>query len=602
MPMTNNQNVLKWVEEMQALTKPDKVVWIDGSEEQLYALRDEAVATGEMQRLNPEKLPGCLYHRTKPNDVARVEDRTFICTSKKENAGPTNNWCDPKEMYAKLTPMYDGVMKGRTMYVIPYSMGPIGSPLAKVGVELTDSIYVVLNMDIMTRMGAQAFKNLGDESNDFVRGLHSKANVDPEGRYIVQFPEDNTIWSINSAYGGNVLLGKKCFALRIASYQGWKEGWMAEHMLILGIEKPDGDIKYVTAAFPSACGKTNLAMLIPPEGYRNKGYKVWTVGDDIAWLKQGEDGKLYAINPENGFFGVAPGTNAKSNFNALESTKKNTIFTNVAINNDDNTVWWEGLDKNPPVNATEWKGAKVNGKEYTAVIGADGKPQKLAHPNSRFTAPAENCPCISKEFNNPQGVPISAMIFGGRRAKTAPLVYQSFDWNHGVFVGSIMASETTAAAAGAVGVVRRDPMAMLPFCGYNMADYWQHWVDMGVKLGENAPKIFNVNWFRTDDEGHFIWPGFGDNMRVLDWIIQRVEGKVDAVETAIGYEPKPEDINIEGLEDDGITVDVVKELLSVDVDCWKEDVKGIKEFYAKFGDKLPEEMKKQLAGLEERLG
>ncbi len=602
MSMTNNKNVLKWVEEMQALTKPDKVVWIDGSDEQINALKEEAISTGEMIRLNQEELPGCIYHRTKPNDVARVEDRTFICTSKKENAGPTNNWCDPKEMYAKLTPMYDGVMKGRTMYVIPYSMGPIGSPLAKVGVELTDSIYVVLNMDIMTRMGAQAFKNLGDESNDFVRGLHSKADVDPEGRYIVQFPEDNTIWSINSAYGGNVLLGKKCFALRIASYQGWKEGWMAEHMLILGIEKPDGDIKYVTAAFPSACGKTNLAMLIPPEGYRNKGYKVWTVGDDIAWLKQGDDGKLYAINPENGFFGVAPGTNEKSNFNALASTKKNTIFTNVAINNDTNTVWWEGLDKNPPENATEWKGAKVNGKEYVATAGADGKPQKLAHPNSRFTAPAENCPCISKEFNNPAGVPISAMIFGGRRAKTAPLVYQSFDWNHGVFVGSIMASETTAAAAGAVGVVRRDPMAMLPFCGYNMADYWQHWVDMGVKLGENAPKIFNVNWFRTDDEGHFIWPGFGDNMRVLDWIIQRVEGKVDAVETAIGYEPKPEDINIEGLEDEGITLDVVKDLLSVDVEYWKEDVKGIKEFYAKFGDKLPEEMKKQLAALESRLG
>lgn len=602
MSMTNNKNVLKWVEEMQALTKPDKVVWIDGSDEQLNALKEEAISTGEMIRLNQEELPGCLYHRTKPNDVARVEDRTFICTSKKENAGPTNNWCDPKEMYAKLTPMYDGVMKGRTMYVIPYSMGPIGSPLAKVGVELTDSIYVVLNMDIMTRMGAQAFKNLGDDSNDFVRGLHSKADVDPEGRYIVQFPEDNTIWSINSAYGGNVLLGKKCFALRIASYQGWKEGWMAEHMLILGIEKPDGDIKYVTAAFPSACGKTNLAMLIPPEGYRSKGYKVWTVGDDIAWLKQGEDGKLYAINPENGFFGVAPGTNEKSNFNALESTKKNTIFTNVAINNDTNTVWWEGLDKNPPENATEWKGAKVNGKEFTSVMGADGKPQKLAHPNSRFTAPAENCPCISKEFNNPKGVPVSAMIFGGRRAKTAPLVYQSFDWNHGVFVGSIMASETTAAAAGAVGVVRRDPMAMLPFCGYNMADYWQHWVDMGVKLGENAPKIFNVNWFRTDDEGHFIWPGFGDNMRVLDWIIQRVEGKVDAVETAIGYEPKPEDINIEGLEGEGINIDVVKDLLSVDVEYWKEDVKGIKEFYAKFGDKLPEEMKKQLAALEERLG
>ncbi len=601
MALTNNKNVLKWVDEMVALTKPDKVVWIDGSDEQLNALRDEAVATGEMIRLNQEKLPGCLYHRTQPNDVARVEDRTFICSKTKENAGPTNNWCDPAEMYAKLTPMYDGVMKGRTMYVIPYSMGPIGSPLAKVGVELTDSIYVVLNMDIMTRMGADAFKNLGDTSNDFVRGLHSKADVDPEKRYIVHFPEDNTIWSINSAYGGNVLLGKKCFALRIASYQGWKEGWMAEHMLILGVEKPNGEIKYVTAAFPSACGKTNLAMLIPPEGYRNKGYKVWTVGDDIAWLKQGPDGRLYAINPENGFFGVAPGTNAKSNFNALESTKKNTIFTNVAINNDDMTVWWEGLDKNPPVNATEWKGAKVNGPEFTSVIGADGKPQKLAHPNSRFTAPAENCPCVSKEFNNPAGVPISAIIFGGRRAKTAPLVYQSFDWNHGVFVGSIMASETTAAAAGAVGVVRRDPMAMLPFCGYNMADYWQHWVDMGKKLGDKAPKIFNVNWFRTDDEGHFIWPGFGDNMRVLEWIIDRAEGKADAVETAIGYEPKPEDINVEGLEAEGITTETIKDLLSVDKEYWLEDVKGIKEFYGKFGDRLPEEMKKQLAALEERL-
>ena len=601
MALTNNKNVLKWVDEMVALTKPDKVVWIDGSDEQLNALRDEAVASGEMIRLNQEKLPGCLYHRTKPNDVARVEDRTFICSKTKENAGPTNNWCDPAEMYAKLTPMYDGVMKGRTMYVIPYSMGPIGSPLAKVGVELTDSIYVVLNMDIMTRMGVDAFKNLGDTSNDFVRGLHSKADVDPEKRYIVHFPEDNTIWSINSAYGGNVLLGKKCFALRIASYQGWKEGWMAEHMLILGLEKPNGEIKYITAAFPSACGKTNLAMLIPPEGYRNKGYKVWTVGDDIAWLKQGPDGRLYAINPENGFFGVAPGTNAKSNFNALESTKKNTIFTNVAINNDDMTVWWEGLDKNPPVNATEWKGAKVNGPEYTSVIGPDGKPQKLAHPNSRFTAPAVNCPCVSKEFNNPAGVPISAIIFGGRRAKTAPLVYQSFDWNHGVFVGSIMASETTAAAAGAVGVVRRDPMAMLPFCGYNMGDYWQHWVDMGKKLGDKAPKIFNVNWFRTDDEGHFIWPGFGDNMRVLDWIIERAEGKADAVETAIGYEPKPEDINVEGLESEGITTETIKNLLSVDKEYWNEDVKGIKEFYAKFGDKLPEEMKKQLAALEERL-
>ncbi|MCD7785072.1 MAG: phosphoenolpyruvate carboxykinase (GTP) [Oscillospiraceae bacterium] len=591
--LTKNPNVNKWVDEMIALTKPDQVVWIDGSEDQLNDLRREACETGEMIALNPEKLPGCLYHRTKPNDVARVEDRTFICTRKKEDAGPTNNWMDPKEMYAMLTPLYDGVMKGRTMYVIPYSMGPIGSPLAKVGVEVTDSIYVVLNMAIMTRMGADAFKNLGDTSDDFVRGLHSKADVDPEKRYIVQFPEDNTIWSINSAYGGNVLLGKKCFALRIASYQGKNEGWMAEHMLILGIEKPNGEVVYVTAAFPSACGKTNLAMLIPPEGYKKKGYKVWTVGDDIAWLKPGEDGRLYAINPENGFFGVAPGTNEKSNYNALASTRKNTIFTNVAINNDDNTVWWEKLTKEPPVNATEWKGEKVDGIEYTAA------GNKLAHPNSRFTAPAENCPCISPEFNNPQGVPISAMIFGGRRAKTAPLVYQSFNWQHGTFVGSIMASETTAAAAGAVGVVRRDPMAMLPFCGYNMGDYWAHWLEMGKILGDKAPKIFHVNWFRTDDEGNFIWPGFGDNMRVLDWIISRCEGTVDAVETPIGYEPKPEDINIEGL--DGITVDTIADLLSVDKDLWLEDTKSIEEFYSKFGDKLPPEMAYELNALKERL-
>ena len=591
--LTKNPNVNKWVDEMIALCKPDKVVWIDGSKAQLDGLRDEAVSTGEMIKLNEEKLPGCLYHRTLPNDVARVEDRTFICSRKKEDAGPTNNWCDPKEMYAKLTPMYDGVMKGRTMYIIPYSMGPIGSPLAKVGVEVTDSIYVVLNMAIMTRMGADAFKNLGDESDDFVRGLHSKADVDPEKRYIVQFPEDNTIWSINSAYGGNVLLGKKCFALRIASYQGKNEGWMAEHMLILGIQKPNGEIKYVTAAFPSACGKTNLAMLIPPEGYTKRGYKVWTVGDDIAWLKPGEDGRLYAINPENGFFGVAPGTNEKSNFNALASTRKNTIFTNVAINNDDMTVWWEKLDKNPPVNATEWKGEKVNGPEYVAA------GNKLAHPNSRFTAPAENCPCISPEFNNPKGVPISAIIFGGRRAKTAPLVYQSFNWQHGTFVGSIMASETTAAATGAVGVVRRDPMAMLPFCGYHMGDYWAHWLEMGKILGDKAPKIFNVNWFRTDDNGDFIWPGYGDNMRVLDWIIDRCEGTVDAVETPIGYEPKPEDINVEGL--DGITTETVAGLLSVDKELWKEEAKGIEEFYAKFGEKLPKEMSDELAALKARL-
>ena len=595
--MTNNKNVLTWVDEMVALTKPDKVVWIDGSEEQLNQLREEAISTGEMIKLNEELLPGCLYHRTAANDVARVEDRTFICTKKKEDAGPTNNWMDPEEMKAKLLPLYDGAMKGRTMYVIPYSMGPIGSPLAKVGVELTDSIYVVLNMNIMTRMGAQAFKNLGDTSNDFVRGLHSKANVDPENRYIVQFPEENTIWSINSAYGGNVLLGKKCFALRIASFQGKNEGWMAEHMLILGVQKPNGETVYISAAFPSACGKTNLAMLIPPEGYLKDGYKVFTVGDDIAWMKPGKDGRLYAINPENGFFGVAPGTNEKSNPNALACTRKNTIFTNVALNNENNTVWWEKLDKNPPVDATEWKGAKVNGPEYIAQGG------NLAHPNSRFTAPAENCPCISPEFNNPEGVPISAIIFGGRRAKTTPLVYQSFDWAHGTFIGSAVSSETTAAATGAVGVLRHDPMAMKPFCGYNMGDYWQHWLDMGETLGDKAPKIFNVNWFKTDDEGNFLWPGFGDNMRVLDWIVKRCEGTVDAVETPIGYEPKPEDINVDGLVYEGkqFTSEDVASLLELDIDLWKDEVKELREFYKQFGDKLPAKIKEELDALEARL-
>ena len=588
--LTNNKNVLNWVEEMVALTKPDKVVWIDGSEEQLNGLREEAMKTGEMIKLNEEKLPGCFLHRTAVNDVARVEHRTFICSRKEEDAGPTNNWWDPKEAYETLGKLYDGVMKGRTMYVIPYSMGPIGSKMSKVGVELTDSIYVVLNMDIMTRMGKDAFKQLGDESNDFVRGLHSKADIDEEKRYICHFPEDNTIWSINSGYGGNVLLGKKCFALRIASYQGKNEGWMAEHMLILGLENPQGEVKYISAAFPSACGKTNLAMLIPPEIYKKQGYKVWCVGDDIAWLRQGPDGRLWAINPENGFFGVAPGTNDKSNPNALASTRQNTIFTNVVHNLDDNTVWWEGLDKNPPENALNWKGEPWNGKT------ADTKG---AHPNSRFTAPAKGCPCVSPEFDNPQGVPISAIVFGGRRAKTAPLVYQSFDWNHGVFVGSIMASETTAAATGAVGVVRRDPMAMLPFCGYHMGDYFQHWIDMGKKLGDKAPKIFNVNWFRTDDEGHFIWPGFGDNMRVLMWILDRCAGTADAVETPIGYEPKASDINVEGLD---IDTSVVEGLLSVDKDLWKSEAEGIEEFYGKFGDKLPQELKDELAALKKRLG
>ena len=608
--LTKNPNVIKWVDEMVALTKPDQVIWIDGSKEQLDELTNEVCSLPDgnkdkMYRLNPEKLPGCLYHRTLPNDVARVEDRTFICCREKKDAGPTNNWMDPKEMKAMLTPMYDGVMKGRTTYVIPYSMGPIGSSLAKVGVELTDSIYVVLNMNIMTRMGADAFKNLGDTSNDFVRGLHSKADVDPEKRYIVQFPEENTIWSINSAYGGNVLLGKKCFALRIASYQGKNEGWMAEHMLILGVKKPDGEMRYITAAFPSACGKTNLAMLIPPAVYKEQGYEVYTVGDDIAWMKPGKDGRLYAINPENGFFGVAPGTNAKSNYNALASTMKNTIFTNVALNNADNTVWWEGLDKNPPVDATEWKGAKVNGPEFTSEIDpATSKNKKLAHPNSRFTAPAVNCPCVSPEFNNPDGVPVSAIIFGGRRASTTPLVYQSFDWVHGTYMGSAVSSETTAAATGAVGVLRHDPMAMKPFIGYNVGDYWAHWLEMGEKLGDKAPKIFNVNWFKQDENGNFIWPGFGDNMRVLDWIIKRVEGKVDAVETPIGYLPKKGDINLKGIEDE-VTSEVEDKLLAVDVDLWKKEIAEMRRYYnddikAKGGN-IPQALYDELDKIEARL-
>lgn len=590
--MTTNKKVLQFVDEAVALAKPDKVVWIDGSEAQLEALRKEAIASGEMIKLNDEKLPGCLYHRTKPNDVARVEGRTFICSRRKEDAGPTNNWMDPEEMYKKLKAIAKDSMIGRTMYVIPFSMGAVNSPFAKIGIETTDSIYVVLNMAIMTRIGQKVLDRLGD-SEDVVRGFHAKCNVDENERYIVQFPEDNAIWSVNSAYGGNVLLGKKCFALRIASYQGKNEGWMAEHMLILGVEKPNGETKYVTAAFPSACGKTNLAMLIPPEVYTKKGYRVYTVGDDIAWLRVGADGRLYAINPEAGFFGVAPGTNEKSNPNALASTRKNTIFTNVAINPEDNTVWWEGLTKTPPARLIDWKG-----NPWTPDMkDADGKPVKAAHPNSRFTAPAINCPCISSEFEAPNGVPISAIIFGGRRAATTPLVYQSRSWDNGVFVGSIMASETTAAAAGAVGVVRRDPMAMLPFCGYHMGDYFQHWIDMGKKI-KVQPKIFNVNWFRTDSEGHFIWPGFGDNMRVLDWILKRCEETVDADETAIGYVPKPEDINLEGC---GVDEETLKGLLNVDTETWKKEAEGIKEFYKKFGDKLPKELSDELAALESRL-
>ena len=597
-----NKHINAFVDDSAALLKPDRIVWIDGSQAQIDQLREEACATGEMVRLNQEKLPNCYYHRTAVNDVARVEDRTFICSREKVNAGASNNWMDPKEAYKMTDDIMRGKMAGRTMYVIPFSMGVVGSPFSKVGIEITDSIYVVLNMCIMTRVGEAVLEAFGPDSDDFVRGQHAKCDIDADKRYILQFPEDNWIRSCNSGYGGNVLLGKKCFALRIASYQGWKEGWMAEHMLILGIEDPEGNTKYVAAAFPSACGKTNLAMLIPPEGYRKKGYKVWTVGDDIAWIKIGPDGRFYAQNPEAGFFGVAPGTNDKSNPNALACTREGTIFTNVVMTADGG-VWWEGLDKNPPQGVPNWKG------EYWDQAAGE----KGAHPNSRFTAPARNCPCISPHWEDPQGVPLSAIIFGGRRAKTAPLVYQSRDWEHGVFVGSIMASETTAAAAGAVGVVRRDPMAMLPFCGYNMGDYFQHWLDMGKKTDpDKLPKIFNVNWFRLDEEGHFMWPGFGDNFRVLEWIIKRCEGQVDAVETPIGYVPKAEDINLEGLdyqicEGHKFTIDDLKSILTVENEYWLEDVANIRQFYDKIQSGggpegvMPKELLAELDAMEARL-
>ena len=590
---TLNKHVLDWIDEMASLCAPDRIVWIDGSAEQENALRDEACATGEMIRLDQEKLPGCYLHRTALNDVARVEGRTFICTRNRADAGNINNWMDPEECKERLTKLYRGSMRGRTMYVIPYSMGIVGSPFAKYGIELTDSIYVVLNMLIMTRVGNDVLDALG-ESPDYIKGLHARAELDEENRYIVHFPEENTIWSINSGYGGNVLLGKKCFALRIASYLGRKENWMAEHMLILGVEYPDGETKYVCAAFPSACGKTNLAMLIPPEFYRKRGYKVHCVGDDIAWLRVGEDGRLWAVNPENGFFGVAPGTNEKTNPNALHTTLRDTIFTNVVHNLRENTVWWEGLDKNPPEDAIDWRGNPWDFRKYDK----NDKSTCGAHPNSRFTARAKNCPCLSAEFDNPAGVPISAIIFGGRRAKTAPLVYQSLNWQNGTFVGSIMASETTAAASGEVGVVRRDPMAMRPFVGYDMGDYFAHWLNMG-KLIPNPPKIFHVNWFRTDDEGNFIWPGFGDNMRVIEWILKRCDGKVDARESAIGYLPHPEDICI--LELEGVTRETVEELLLVDAASWLLDVENIKKFYAQVGDRVPNELLAELDALEIRL-
>ena len=573
MELTQNPSVLELVQKTAELTTPKEIVWIDGSEAQLESLRKIAVETGELIKLNEEKLPGCYLNRSDVNDVARVEGRTFICSRTREEAGPTNNWMDPDEMKAKLHEILRCAMAGRTMYVIPYSMGVIGSPFAKYGIEVTDSIYVVLNMAIMTRIGTKVLDALGD-SSDVILGVHSKVTLDPENRYIVHFPEENKIISVNSNYGGNVLQGKKCFSLRIASVLGRREGWLAEHMLILGIQNPKGEVRYVTGAFPSACGKTNLAMLIPPEGYRKNGWKCWTVGDDIAWLRVGPDGRLWAVNPENGFFGVAPGTSERSNPNALASTSKNTIFTNVVLNEDDMTVWWEGMTKRPPKgHLRNWKGEVWDGSDGT----------RGAHPNSRFTAPMGNNPALSRFAHDPKGVPISALIFGGRRSTTMPLVMQSFNWTHGVYLASTMGSETTAAAEGLKTGVRRDPMAMLPFIGYDAGSYFQHWLDMQSRI-PNPPKIFMVNWFRKGADGKFLWPGYGENMRALKWILDRSHNRVGAQETVVGHVPRMEDFNTNGLEIKG---EAVAEAMKVDLGEWQEELEGAKEWYDKLGPTLP---------------
>jgi phosphoenolpyruvate carboxykinase (GTP) len=569
---TNRPAITAWVEEMAALCRPDHIFWCDGSEAEKDFLTREAVQQGVLTPLNQEKWPGCYYHRSNPNDVARVEQFTFICTPLEEEAGPTNNWAPPAEMYHKLYKMAEGAMRGRTMYVVPYLMGPPGAPLAKVGIELTDSIYVVHSMRVMTRMGTVAYEHLGN-SEDFNRGLHCVLDVNPERRLIVHFPQDNTIISVGSNYGGNALLGKKCLSLRIGSYLARREGWMAEHMLILGVEDPRGEKTYVTAAFPSACGKTNFAMLIPPKHFG--GWKVWTVGDDIAWMKPGADGRLWAINPEAGYFGVVPGTSYKSNPNAMESMKRNTIFTNVAVT-PDGDIWWEGKDEPPPENLADWQG-----RPWKKDSG-----QKAAHPNSRFCAPMDNNPAMDPMANGAHGVPISAIIFGGRRATTMPLVFQSFNWIHGVFAGATMGSETTAAAAGAVGQVRRDPMAMLPFCGYNMGAYFGHWLKMR-KLIKRPPKIFHVNWFRKGTEGEFLWPGFGENMRVLKWIIDRCRGSVGADETPVGWMPSPEDIDLEGMNYDKAKLE---EALAVDVEEWKKEVMAQDELFIRLHNDLPMEL------------
>jgi phosphoenolpyruvate carboxykinase (GTP) len=582
-PITSNKQLIQWVNEMAALTQPDQVLWLDGSEEEKRRLIEHSVATGVLIELDQKKLPGCYYARSNPNDVARVEHLTFICTPTKEQAGPTNNWMAPDEAYTKLRGLFQGSMKGRTMYVVPYVMGPIGSPMSKVGIELTDSIYVALNMRTMARMGKQALDMLGD-SNDFNRGLHCTGDVNPERRYICHFPQDNTIWSFGSGYGGNALLGKKCLALRIGSYLGRQEGWLAEHMLILGVESPEGEMTYVAAAFPSACGKTNFAMMIPPK--RFNGWKIWTVGDDIAWMRVGPDGRLWAVNPENGYFGVAPGTSMSSNANAMKTIMKDTIFTNVALT-PDKDVWWEGKDGPTPPALTDWKG-----NPWT-----DHSPEKAAHPNSRFTAPAKNNPCLSKFSDDPQGVPISAIIFGGRRATTVPLVLQSFNWAHGVYLGATLGSETTAAATGKVGVVRRDPMAMLPFCGYNMGDYFQHWLHMQGKI-PNPPKIFMVNWFRQDKNGKFVWPGFGENMRVLKWIVDRARGVRGGQETVVGWVPRPGDLDLSGLD---ISDEALQAATEINNDEWTREVEDQKEFFDKIGDRMPKVLSLYREVLLERL-
>ena len=590
--MTNNMTLKKWVEECAALTQPDDIVWCDGSEAERKRLEEKAFATGELIQLDQEKLPGGVYHRTAVDDVARTEHLTFICTTRREDAGPTNNWMSPEEGYERARAIFRGSMRGRTMYVIPFSMGPIGSPFSKIGVELTDSIYVVLNMRIMTRMGKAVLDALGTDG-EFTKALHGKAERDISKRLILQFPEDNTIWSVGSGYGGNVLLGKKCLSLRIASYIGRQEGWLAEHMLIVGIQDPQGNMTYIAGAFPSACGKTNLAMLIPPDALADKGFKVVTIGDDIAWMRVKEDGRLWAINPESGFFGVAPGTNWKTNPSAMATIRTNTIYTNVLLK-PDMTVWWEDGEGLPPAEGWDWEGNYWR----PGMTEDEGGIIPGANPNSRYTTPASQCPCIAPNWECPEGVPISAIIVGGRRAHLAPLVYQSFDWQHGVFVGATMASERTAAQYGKLGEVRRDPMAMLPFCGYNMGDYFSHWLAMGKRL-TNPPKLFHVNWFRTDENGEFLWPGFAENLRVLDWIIRRCRDEAGARETPIGYVPTPGTLDMTGLD---LPDEVIEKLLSISVDDWADDLKGTEKFFAGFGDRFPREMWDEYRALNHRLG